>query len=80
MKVPNKQNQTGQSPCILCQFFTISDIETHRLSSGKQKGAAIAKTLDRGRKFKEERYLSSDTIYTKHGQKHFLLKHIVKQV
>ena len=54
--------------------FTITDIETHRLSSGKQKGVAIAKTLDRGRKFKEERYLSSDTIYTKHDQTHFFVK------
>ena len=44
-------------------FFTIKEVERHRLNSGKQSGQAIMKTLDRGRKFKGERYLSSDDIF-----------------
>ena len=36
--------------------FTIKEIEKHRLASGKKRGIAISKTLERGRKFKEERY------------------------
>ena len=35
--------------------FTIKEIEEHRIKSGK--GAAIVKTLDRGRKFREERFI-----------------------
>ena len=44
--------------------FTIREIELHRLNCGKTKDSAIIKTLDRGRKFKEERYISADSIYT----------------
>lgn len=44
--------------------FTIKEIEQHRQLSGKVKGLSIAKTLSRGRKFKDERYLKSDSVYT----------------
>ena len=45
-------------------LFSIKEIEIHRQASGKN-GKAIIKTLDRGRKFKEERYLSADSIFTR---------------
>ena len=43
-------------------LFTIKEIELHRKSSGKLPGLAIVKTLDRGKKFKEERYISAYSI------------------
>ena len=52
--------------------FTIKEINQHRLSSGKRKGSAISKTLERGRKFKEERYISS--VVTKFTDKSFMVK------
>ena len=45
-------------------LFTIKEIELHRKSSGKMPGLAIVKTLDRGKKFKEERHISADSITT----------------
>ena len=42
--------------------FTIKEIELHRQNSGKSE-ASIIKTLERGRKFKNERYLSADYVY-----------------
>ena len=45
-------------------LFTIKDIELHRKSSGKIPGLTIVKTLDRDKKFKEERYISADSITT----------------
>ena len=44
--------------------FIITEIEKHRQLSGKIQGLLIAKTLVRGRKFKEERFLTADSIYT----------------
>ena len=54
--------------------FTINDIELHRLNSGKTPELAITKTLDRGRKFKEERYISSDYIFTHADENYFYIK------
>ena len=45
-------------------IFTIREIEIHRQNSGKMPGVSIIKTLERGRKFKEKRYISADSIYT----------------
>ena len=45
--------------------FTIKEIEEHRKKSGKTPDSAIIKTLNRGRQFKNERYISADTIFTK---------------
>ena len=53
-------------------LFSIKEIEIHRKSSGK--GSAIIKTLDRGRKFKEERYLSADSVFTTVSENHFNVK------
>ena len=52
--------------------FTVKEIEQHRLNSGKTHESAIIKTLDKGRKCKSEHYRSTDTLYTKWGQKVFL--------
>ena len=43
--------------------FSIKGIEIHCRSSGKN-GNTIIKTLNRGKKFKEERYMSADNIFT----------------
>ena len=39
-------------------LFTIKEIELHRKSSCKLPGLAIVKTLDHGKEFREERYIS----------------------
>ena len=54
--------------------FTIKEIEQHRLNSGKTPESAIIKTLDKGRKFKCERYISADTLYTKWDNEYFCVK------
>ena len=43
-------------------LFTIKEIELHKKSSGKITDLTIVKTLDRGKKFKEERYISAYSI------------------
>lgn len=53
-------------------LFSIKEIEIHRQSSGKRN--AINKTLDRGRKFKEERYLSADNVFTRIADNCFNVK------
>ena len=53
-------------------FLTIKEIEVHRQNSGKYHGGAILKTLERGRKFKEDRYISADSVY-------FLKRNVAKQ-
>ena len=53
--------------------FTIKEIEEHRIMSGK-KGKAIIKTIDRGRKFKEEGYISTDSIFSKTVENTFSVK------
>ena len=55
-------------------LFTIKDIELHRKSSGKIPGLTILKTLDRGKKFKEERYISADSITTSTKGEKFYIK------
>ena len=54
-------------------LFTVKEIEAHRTESGKQ-GRAVMKTLDRGRKFKEERYLSSNDIFAAETINNFVVK------
>ena len=44
--------------------FTIKEIEKYRQLSVKIQGLPIMKTLVRRRKFKEERFLTTDSIYT----------------
>ena len=59
-------------------LFTIKEIELHRQNSGKSQGAPIIKTLDRGRKFKEERYISADSIFSASDDNYFYVKAICK--
>ena len=58
--------------------FTIKEIEQHRLNGGKTPESAIIKTLDKGRKFKCERYISADTLYTKWDNERFCVKYVCK--
>ena len=44
-------------------LFTLKEIELDRKSSEKIPGLTIMKTLDRGRKFKEEKDISAEYIY-----------------
>ena len=54
--------------------FTVKEIEQHRLNSGKTPESAIIKALDKGRKFKCERYISADTLNTKWYNEYFYVK------
>ena len=54
--------------------FTIKEIEQVRLDSGKIPESTILKTLDKGRKFESERYISADTLCTKWGNEFFYVK------
>ena len=54
--------------------FTIKEIEQHGLNSGKTPESAIIKTMDKGRKFKCERSISADTLYTKWDNEYFCVK------
>ena len=49
-------------------------IEQHRQLHGKTPESAIIKTLGRGRKFKNERYITSNSIFTKCGKGIFYTK------
>ena len=50
--------------------FTIREIENHRIKSG----SAIMKTTDREKRFKEERYLSADDVFTANTKRTFYVK------
>ena len=67
----------GKSLEMLPQF-TIKEIEQHRQLSGKTPESAIIKTLDRGRKFKNERYITSDSIFAKRCKGIFYVKGLCK--
>ena len=54
--------------------FTIKEIEQHRLNSAKTPESAIIKTLDKRKKFKCERYVPADTLYTKWDNEYFYVK------
>ena len=60
----NMKTSWGKSLEMLPQF-TIKEIERRRQFSGKTPESAIIKTLERGRKFKNERYITSDSILKK---------------
>ena len=58
--------------------FTVKEIEKHRQSSGKIHGLPIIKTLVRRRKFKEERFLTTDSIYTTKTKNLFKVESLCK--
>ena len=74
-------SQSGFTPIHLSRIPLASypsqlESRTSLDPSGKSsgKGSAIIKTLDRGRKFKEERYLSADSVFTTVSENHFNVK------
>ena len=73
----NMETSWGKSLEMLPQF-TIKEIEQHRQLSGKTPESAIIKTLDRGRKFKNERHITSDSIFTKCDKGIFYVKELCK--
>ena len=73
----NMETSWGKSLEMLPQF-TIKEIEQHRQLSGKTLEPAIIKTLDRGRKFKNERFITSDSIFTKCDKSIFYVKGLCK--
>ena len=75
----NMEVSWGKSLEMLPQF-TIKEIEQHRQLSGKTPESAIIKTLDRGRKFKNERYITSDSISQNAIRVYFMSKDSVKPV
>jgi len=66
-------NDWGKSLTSLLAFG-IKEIEEHRKNSGKTPETAIIKTLDRGRKFFEERYISANNVYCKEESDRVLFK------
>ena len=54
-------------------LFAIKEIEEYRLKSGKQ-GKALIKTINRGKKFMERRYLVRDSIYVKKSKGNSIIK------
>ena len=59
-------------------LFGLREIECHRLKSGKNPDSAIIKTLDRGRKFKQDRYISADSVFSKEEGKQIKFKAVCK--
>jgi len=59
-------------------IFGLKEIEIHRKKSGKTPETAIIKTLNRGRRFKEERYISADSIFCKESTDRLLFKCVCK--
>ena len=73
----NMETFWGKSLEMLPQF-TIKKIEQHRQLHGKTPESAIIKTLGRGRKFKNERYITSNSIFTKCDKGIFYTKRLCK--
>ena len=57
--------------------FAIREVENHRIKSGKSS-RAIMKTADRGKRFKEERYLSTDDVFAANTEGIFYVKRKLK--
>lgn len=55
-------------------LFTRREIDQHVSKCGKLKKLHIKKTLERGLKFKEERYISLESLFTARTLKYFLAK------
>ena len=55
-------------------IFTRREIELHVRKCGKLKGKSISKTSVRGKLFKHERFLSSDSVYTAFNLLYFYVK------
>ena len=74
-KVNQSEKEWGK--CLKeMSVFTIREIENHRIRSRKSS-SAIMKATDRGKSFKEERYLSTDDVFVANTERIFMLKEIV---
>ena len=73
----NMETPWGKFLEILPQF-TIKEIEQHRQLNSKTPESAIIKTLDRGPKLKNERCITSDSIFTKCDKGVFYVKGLCK--
>ena len=69
----NIDTSWGKSLEMLPQF-SIKETQQHRELSCKTPESAIIKTFDRGRKFKNGRYVTSDSIFTKCNKSIFYVK------
>ena len=69
-----KKNMPGGKDLKGLPVFTRREIELHVSKCGKRKGKAIVKTSTRGRLFKDERFLSSEHIYTAVNPRFFFAK------
>ena len=60
-------------------IFTRREIDLHVTKCGKLKGKSISKTSVRGRLFQNERFLSSESVYTSSNPMYFYVKANVGQ-
>ena len=72
---PESTKKWGKS-LLKLPIFTQREVEKHRINSGKTAETAIIKTLERGQKFKAERYISADTIFSICDEEYFCFKGI----
>ena len=77
--VVEKTVNQSEKECRKClkemPVFIIWEIENHRIRSGKSS-SAIMKTTNRGKRFKEERYLSADDVFAANTEIIFYVKNI----
>ena len=79
--VEKKVNQSEKewANCLkVIPVFTIREIENQRIKSG-ECSSAIMKIIDRGKRLKEERYLSADDAFEANIERIFYLKHQWKE-
>ena len=71
-KVNQSEKEWGK--CLKeMSVFTIREIENHRIKRGKSSSAIMKKT-DRGKRFKEERYISGGDIFAANIERIFYVK------
>ena len=74
VKKKANQSEKERETCLKeIAVFTIREIENHRIKSGKSS-SAIMKTRDRGKRFKEETYLSADDVFAANTERIFYVK------
>ena len=78
---PKETEKIARSKSLeMLPMFIAAHIDRHRENSGKKilsskkESQPIEKTLKKGLKFQEERYLSADDIYSRVTDKEFVLK------
>ena len=69
-----KEDLTWGKSLEFLPVFTRREINLHVGKCGKRKNLTIKKTLERGLKFKEERYISSESLFTARTLKNFIAK------